>query len=140
MIEIKIPKEIRDYKEKFLFGLTIRQFVSLAVALAICVPLFIFGKNALGEDLASWLIIIIAAPIFAFGFFRFEGMPFEQFLLLLYRQKWAEPQKRKYVELPIYWYCREAIIEEKLAHQQELIKRAERKEGNRNAAKLKNKK
>ena len=25
MIEIKIPKEINEYKEKFLFGLTVRQ-------------------------------------------------------------------------------------------------------------------
>ena len=45
MIEIKIPKEITDYKEKFLFGLTVRQLVSVVVALAICIPLFIFGKD-----------------------------------------------------------------------------------------------
>ena len=43
MIEIKIPKEIRDYKEKFLFGLTIRQFISAAAALAVRVPLYLCG-------------------------------------------------------------------------------------------------
>ena len=53
MIEIKIPKEITDYKEKFLFGLTVRQLVSVVVALAICIPLFIFGKDYLGEDLVG---------------------------------------------------------------------------------------
>ncbi len=129
MIEIKIPKEIRDYKEKFLFGLTVRQFFSVAAALAICIPLYIFGKEPLGTDLMSWLIILIAAPIFAFGFFKFNGMQFEQFLLILYRQKWAEPQKRKYEELPVYWYCREEIIASEIAHQQEEIKHNKGKDG-----------
>ena len=135
MIEIKIPKEIRDYKEKFLFGLTIRQFVFLAAALAICVPLYVFGKDYLGDDLVSWLIIIIAIPILAFGFFKFEGMPFEKFLGILYRQKWAEPQKRKYEELPVFFFCREQIIADKLAHQQELIRRNKRKEKKKNGKK-----
>ena len=115
MIEIKIPKEIRDYKEKFLFGLTVRQFIFLAAALAICVPLYVFGKDYLGSDIVSWIIIIVAIPILAFGFFRFEGMPFERFLAILYRQKWAEPQKRKYEELPVFYFCREQIIADKLA-------------------------
>ena len=42
MIEIKIPKEITEYKEKILFGLTIRQCVCAVAALAVCVPLYIF--------------------------------------------------------------------------------------------------
>ena len=122
MIEIKIPKEITDYKEKFLFGLTVRQLVSVVVALAICIPLFIFGKDYLGEDLVGWIIILVAIPIFAFGFFRYDGMPFEQFLAMLYRQKWVEPQKRKYEELPVFWECREEIIENEIAHQLAAIK------------------
>lgn len=122
MIEIKIPKEITDYKEKFLFGLTVRQLVSAVVALAICVPLFIFGKDYLGEDMVGWIIILVAIPVFSFGFFRYDGMPFEKFLAILYRQKWVEPQKRKYEELPVFWECREEIIESELAHQLAAIK------------------
>ncbi len=127
MIEIKIPKEITDYKEKFLFGLTVRQLVSAVVALAICVPLFIFGKDYLGEDLVGWIIILVAIPVFAFGFFRYDGMPFEKFLALIYRQKWVEPQKRKYEELPVFWNCREEIIEDEIAHQLAAIKSNNRK-------------
>ena len=127
MIEIKIPKEITDYKEKFLFGLTVRQLVSAVVALAVCVPLFIFGKDYLGEDLVGWIIILVAIPVFAFGFFRYDGMPFEKFLAILYRQKWAEPQKRKYEELPVFWNCREEIIEDEIAHQLAAIKSNNRK-------------
>ena len=72
MIEIKIPKEITEYKEKFLFGLTIRQCVCAVAALAVCVPLYIFGKDFLGDDVVGWLVILIAVPIFAFGFFRYR--------------------------------------------------------------------
>ena len=111
MIEIKVPKEITEYKSKFMFGLTVRQFISLAAALGICVPLYIFGKDFMPEDLVSWLIMLIGAPVLAFGFFRFHGMTFEQFLLLIFRQKFVEPQRRKYIELPVFWYCREEIIE-----------------------------
>ena len=127
MIEIKIPKEITEYKEKFLFGLTVRQLVSAVVALAICVPLFIFGKDFIGEDLVGWLIIIVAVPIFAFVFFRYDGMPFEKFIGLLYRQKFVEPQKRKYEELPVFWVCREEIIEDRIDHQLAEIKDKSRK-------------
>ncbi len=117
MIEIKIPKEITEYKEKLMFGLTVRQLISVVAALAVCVPLYIFGKDYLSDDVVGWIIMIIAIPIFAFGFFKYDGMPFEQFLLMLYRQKWVEPQKRKYEELTIFWICREELIKEEIAHQ-----------------------
>ncbi len=116
-----------------MFGLTVRQFVSAVAALAVCIPLFIFGKDVFGEDVIGWLIILIAVPIFAFGFFKYDGMPFEKFLGMLYRQKWVEPQRRTYEELPVFWDCREEIIEDKIAHQLAEIKRnkklAKRKDG-----------
>ena len=47
------------------------------------------------------------------------------------RQKWAEPQKRKYEELPVFWDCRNEIIEDELAHQIAELKHKERKERNK---------
>lgn len=127
MIEIKIPKEITEYKEKFLFGLTVRQFFSVAVALAVCVPLYIFGKDYIGDDGAGWLVLLIAAPIFGFGFVKFNGMNFEQLLMVLWRQKWKEPQKRKYIELPVFWNFREEMNANELAKQRDYLKYATRK-------------
>ena len=40
-MEIKINKEITDYKEKIFFGLTIRQFIFSLVAVGIAVLLFL---------------------------------------------------------------------------------------------------
>lgn len=138
MLEVEIPKEIYEYKQKFLFGLTVRQFISVAVALGICVPLFIFGNDIFGEDITGWLVIIIAAPVFSFGFLRINGMPFEQFAVMYIRQK-AEPQKRKYEDLSAFWYCREEIIENEIAHQIAIIRleKGRVKNGNKQKAKRK---
>ncbi len=139
-IEIKIPKEIKEYKERFVFGLTVRQCASAAAALCVCVPLYIFGKDALGGDVTGWLVMLAAAPILAFGFFRYNGLNFEDFLRLLYRQKWAEPQKRKYIDLPVFWFAREAIISTELARRLAAKKRKqkgnkdEQRKGSRQAA------
>lgn len=121
-IEIKIPKEIKDYKEKFLFGLTVKQFVSLALALAICVPLYIFGKNFIPEEMVSWLIIIIAAPILGIGFVKYQNMTFIQVVKRFFSMTF-NPQRRKYTELPVFWYCREKIIHDRI-----LVSEIKRKE------------
>ncbi len=129
MIEIRIPKEITEYKEKFLFGLTIRKFFSVAVALVICVPLFIFGKEIIPEDIVSWLVILIASPILAFGWFSYHGMNFETFMKHIIRF-YIEPQKRPYKELNTFWECREIIVAEHISKQRaELAKEFKKDKG-----------
>lgn len=117
MIEIKIPKEITEYKEKFLFGLTVRQCVSIAAALGVAIPLYIFGKDYLGADVAGWLVILVVVPVFGFGFLKYNGMTFERLAAMIYRQKFAEPQKRKYEELPVFYHWREEVIANEIAYQ-----------------------
>lgn len=126
MIEIRIPKEITEYKEKFLFGLTIRKFFSLAAALIICVPLFIFGKEFIPEDIISWIVILIASPILAFGWFSYHGMNFETFMKHIIRF-YTEPQKRPYKELNTFWECREIIIDEHISKQRAELSAERRK-------------
>ena len=45
MIAVRIPKEIRAYKEKLVAGLTARQLIASIIAVGICIPLYIFGKK-----------------------------------------------------------------------------------------------
>lgn len=89
--------------------------------------MYIFGKKAVGEDVISRLVILVAVPIFCFGFLKFNDMPFEKFVITALRQQ-IEPQKRKYVDLPVFWSIRQEMIEEKLLHQAELKKRKGREE------------
>lgn len=112
-IEIKIPKEIKEYKETFLLGLTVKKFVSLAIALLICVPLYVFGKNFMPEEMVSWAVIIVGAPILGVGFITYHNMTFTQLARRFFDMTF-HPQRRKYTELPVFWYARKQAIEDML--------------------------
>lgn len=126
MIEIRIPKEINDYKEKFLFGLTVRQFVSVAAALGAAIPLYIFSKDHISADMAGWLVLLVVVPIFGFGFFKYNGMTFERLVVVIFRQMFIEPQVRKYEDLSIFWDLSQEAIEIDIARQKAEKRRAAR--------------
>lgn len=96
MIAVRIPEEIRKYKAKIMLGLTTRQLLSTAVALFICVPLYWYGRRYVPDDILSWLIIIIAVPLAGIGYFHYNGMPMEKFLMAFLKFEVLFPQKRKY--------------------------------------------
>lgn len=118
MIEIRIPKEIKNYREKLFFGLTLRQCLCAGVALLICVPLYIFGNKIMPQEIVSWLVILIAAPLMMAGFFRYNDMMFEQFAVEMYYQNFT-PQKRVYSYEPIFMELREKYLAEELEAQTE---------------------
>lgn len=93
MIERKIPAEIRAYKSKLIAGLSVRQVISLGAAILIGVPLGVFGRNFISTDILMWVIIIISAPILAWGFLTFQDMRFEEYAKLFLRFTFL-PQKR----------------------------------------------
>lgn len=112
MIEIRIPKEIKNYREKLFFGLTLRQCICAGVALLICVPLYIFGNKFLPQEAVSWLVLIIAAPLMLTGFFRYNDMTFEQFAVEYFFHNFT-PQKRLYsYEPPFIDFRREYLAKE----------------------------
>lgn len=97
IIEIKIPKEIRQYKESIFFGLSARQFFcSLAAVLVATVIYLVLGK-AIGKDTASWLCIIMAAPLAIAGFFNYNGMNMEQFIWAFIKSEFLLSAPRKYI-------------------------------------------
>ncbi len=102
MIEIKIPKEIRDYKEVIFAGLNLRQIISLSVTFAINIPLYLYTKQFLGDELASWLVMSTGVPIFLIGFIKFDGMPFEKYFQIMLRFNFLVPRKRRYKIENIY--------------------------------------
>ncbi len=114
LIEIRIPKEIKNYREKLFFGLTLRQCICAGAALLICVPLYIFGNKILPQEAVSWLVIFIAAPLMFAGFFRYNDMQFEQFAVEFFFHYFT-PQKRVYSYEPIFMEFRNAYLSEELA-------------------------
>lgn len=79
-MEIKIPKEVRAHEETIFFGFTLRQFICAVVAVCLAVGVYLLAGAFTGKEAASWLCILSAAPFALAGFFRFNGMTFEQFV------------------------------------------------------------
>lgn len=127
MIEIKIPKEIRSYKETLFAGLTLRQIVCLGIALAINIPMYLFLKLYIGDEVASWIIMFTGVPLFLIGFFKYNGLPFEKFALIMLNFNLFIPRKRKYKVENIFT---EILREQNKEQLEKLKKSKERKKKN----------
>ena len=123
MIDIRIPKEIKKYKEKYFLGLTLRQSICAIIALAINVSFYIFARPYIGDDLASWIIILNAIPIFLIGFYQYNGMNFEQFLVAVFKYGFLYPRKRKYISENLY----EILIDEDKKLEKKMRKKSKKK-------------
>ena len=78
-MEVKINREIRDYTESMFFGLSLRQLIFSALAVAVAVGLYFLLKPYVGTETVSWMCVLGAAPFAALGFFSYHGMTAEQF-------------------------------------------------------------
>ena len=88
-IEVKIPKEVRAYKETIFFGLSSRQFICSLIAIGIAAGVFLVLDRFVSRETASWLCIVLASPAAVAGIFSYNGMCFE----------------RRYISENIYYSC-----------------------------------
>lgn len=79
-MEIKINKEVRQHKETIFFGLSTRQFACAVLAVGAAVGVYFGLRDVLGQETASWVCIVAAAPVAVTGFFSYNGMTFEAFV------------------------------------------------------------
>ena len=80
IIEVKIPKEIRAHRETIFFGLSARQFICAILAVGLAAGIYLGFGGIIGKEAASWLCLLVAAPVAIAGFFHYNGMSLEQFL------------------------------------------------------------
>ena len=80
-MEIRINKEIKDYHESLFMGLSMRQFMCSLGAVGAAVGIYFGLSNVLDKETVSWICIVCAAPLAAAGFFNYNGMNFEQFVV-----------------------------------------------------------
>lgn len=93
-MEIKINKEIREYKENIVLGLDLRQFVFSIGALACSAGSYFLLKDTIGKEGVSWVCILTAVPLACFGFFNSNGLNLEQYLMAVITTEWILPAKR----------------------------------------------
>lgn len=79
-MEIKINKEIRDYKETIFFGLSIRQFTFSLIACGLAVLVYFLLRPYFGLEVLSWMCIVVAMPFGILGFVKYNGMNAEEFI------------------------------------------------------------
>lgn len=86
-MEIKIPKDIRQYRESVFFGLSIRQIVCSGIALVSAVGGYFGLRGVLGQETVSWVCVLCAAPFAVAAFFSFNGLNLEQFIYAWFRSE-----------------------------------------------------
>jgi len=56
-MEIKIPKEVRDYHENIFFGLNTRQFICSVLAVGVAVGIYFALQPYVGTEEIGWMCI-----------------------------------------------------------------------------------
>ena len=92
-IEVRINKEVRDYQESVFFGLSLRQLVFALLAVLVAVGVYFGLRGVVGTSEIGWICVLAAFPFALGGFFTYNGMTFEKFLLALIRSELLYPKR-----------------------------------------------
>lgn len=102
-MEVKINKEIRDYRESIFFGLSTRQFFCSLLAVMIAMGIYFILRGVLGKELLSWLCIVAAMPVAVAGFFKYNGLTFEQYLWAFVKTHFLRAGQRVFRSENVYY-------------------------------------
>ena len=106
-IEVKINKEVRNYQESLFFGLNLRQLLFSILAVAAAVAVYFSLRAVFGGvgDLGGWLCVLAAFPFALCGFFQYNGLTFEQFVVAYLRSEIICPPKLVFKADNLYAKC-----------------------------------
>ena len=111
-MEVKVPKEIRNYQESIFFGLSTRQFICSLLAVGAAVGLYFGLRPLVGSEEVGWMCILGAAPFAACGFFKYHGMTAEQVAWAWFKSEFLYPKKLVFKSDSLYYEAiQDAIIE-----------------------------
>ena len=65
--EVKINKEIRDYTESILLGLSLRQSIFSILACGSACIIYFLCSDSLGQEITSWICMLAVIPFACFG-------------------------------------------------------------------------
>jgi len=92
-LEVRINKEVRDYQESLFFGLSLRQFLFALLAVLVAVGVYFALRTVVGNGEIGWVCVLAAFPFALGGFFTYNGMTFERFLVAIVRSELLWPKK-----------------------------------------------
>ena len=92
-MEVRINKEVRNYQESVLFGLSLRQLVFALLAVLVAVGVYFGLRRVAGTGEIGWVCILAAFPFALGGFINYNGMTLEQFLVAVIRTELLYPRR-----------------------------------------------
>ncbi len=92
-IEVRINKEVRDYQESLFFGLSLRQLLFALLAVIVAVAVYFGLRNTVGSGEIGWICVLAAFPFALGGFFTYNGMTLERFILAFIRSEFLYPRQ-----------------------------------------------
>lgn len=127
MIVIKVPKEIKNYKEKVIGNFTLRQIIWIAIACAIAIGVYNKCRPYVGDDCAGTLCIFAVIPAGLMGFYTKNGQPIEKYFLK-YLKYTFNYEKVRTMKSRNFW---DELIEQ-ATEEEEKLKSIRKKKGVRN--------
>ena len=94
MAYVPIPKDLKKVKTKVAFNLTKRQLIGFTIAGLIGIPIYLFMRKVVPNDIAVIFLIVSTLPIFFITLFEKDGLSFEKYFKYIYLHKFYQPQKR----------------------------------------------
>ena len=94
MAYVPIPKDLKKVRTKVAFNLTKRQLIGFTLAGLVGIPVYLFMRKFVANDIAILFLIASTLPIFFVTLFEKDGMSFEKYFKYIYLHKFYQPQKR----------------------------------------------
>lgn len=91
-MEKRINKEIREYKESIVWGLSMRQFLFSLIGVLVSMGIYFLLKQRIGTGAVSWACIFGMLPCAFAGFVTYNKMPAEKFLWALIKTELLTPK------------------------------------------------
>lgn len=101
-MEVRINKEVRNYQESLFFGLSLRQLLFALLAVAVAVGVYFGLCPVLRNGEIGWVCVLAAFPFALGGFFQYNGMTLERFLLAYIRSEFLFPRRLVFKSDNIY--------------------------------------
>lgn len=92
-MQIEINKEIRSFTEAIVLGLSLRQCIFSAIAVIISLGIYLSFNEYISTEYLSWIIVGVSIPCGLMGFFTYNKMHFEKFIIVYIKTIILTPNK-----------------------------------------------
>ena len=94
MAYVSVPKDLTKVKNKVAFNLTKRQILCFGIAAGIGLPFYFLTRNLIGNSNAVMGMVVLMVPAFLFAMYERDGMPLEQVLMKMIKEKIRQTQQQ----------------------------------------------